>query len=886
MDDFDEISSKELAHPSITLVPGKGSAENFFGVYMNRKLVGHIVKDADDHWRASSTRRDSGSPFFPTLESAVSFIVLGRVSREDIFIPENDEQAEEYKDLFTPSSAAIPESRVRWWSVYMRGWKFNTEKEARDKVFQRLQHFDTETWSELFGKEGEDKNRWFANKIPVYQDKRGKWHIGRPLGAFVIRSQWSDDNRLKPKYLSSLKQRRVQEYLSNMTSDFSDGTNGEPSAPAPYRGPESQVGLPDYKYYERIKARHKKRALKNVKEGRQSYRVKPGKKYWFEYRCWESPDSADAELWYHSHQQVDVLKREEPGYGKDEDERAYEGQPAVYEVIFKDGFKGTAMEDELLDSPEHYINADPPKKPKVQETRLSSQEMAILKKAHRTKHRRRLREVQNEFDEVGGYNVRPPFAEWMAKKTDWASPDLDWYTASSSKLVGQTRSYASVNVRQAADEENIWITLDWGYEPKNLTGNFPHGGTNQFVYISSHADLEAISNDCKAFIDAGVKANPQEMERLTSLIGQRIYSANRDRIGYAAASKLKEASEEFEEVGGYGYGIPENWVPGVVFDGLEIAPIACFNDAWVQVPFGTPDSVEDRATKYDDLSLVKWWVFGHAKGKGLFELIHFDTREQAEEAVRQYCQKHGIGYFVDIEESASEIVNFFLESEDEDLTKEVMPDIRLEPSSSFNQGVNVYVGTTGQWLGTVYKSEDDEIMRLLLPDRPWIAFPLVSRRGCITHWGSREAAIKALLGYKNETESQQTVSENEEDYDDLVKSVSGETSLTLEEFARAYEAIPVRTEGNAFQKYCFRPRDSQKLFNILVERDIEGTENLWTLAHPESSVFYFVPGYHPPISARDRGLVWGYFLTEIKSTGENQIRVDSSDSALIEDYPP
>ena len=43
----------------------------------------------------------------------------------------------------------------------------------------------------------------------------------------------------------------------------------------------------------------------------------PGDGAWFEYHCWESFDSADADLWVRSHQQVTVLTVEvndaEPG---------------------------------------------------------------------------------------------------------------------------------------------------------------------------------------------------------------------------------------------------------------------------------------------------------------------------------------------------------------------------------------------------------------------------------------------------------------------------------------------------------------------------------------------------------------------------------------------
>ena len=32
------------------------------------------------------------------------------------------------------------------------------------------------------------------------------------------------------------------------------------------------------------------------------YDDKVGKTFWFEYNCYESPESCDAEIWYRSHQ--------------------------------------------------------------------------------------------------------------------------------------------------------------------------------------------------------------------------------------------------------------------------------------------------------------------------------------------------------------------------------------------------------------------------------------------------------------------------------------------------------------------------------------------------------------------------------------------------------
>ena len=81
-----------------------------------------------------------------------------------------------------------------------------------------------------------------------------------------------------------------------------------------------------------------------------------GKELWFEYHCWESPESCDAELWYRSHQKVRVLRR-----GVD-DHDEYTEEPKVYDVVFKDGFKGTVFADELMNSPKEFYRPNPPNK--------------------------------------------------------------------------------------------------------------------------------------------------------------------------------------------------------------------------------------------------------------------------------------------------------------------------------------------------------------------------------------------------------------------------------------------------------------------------------------------------------------------------------------------
>ena len=90
----------------------------------------------------------------------------------------------------------------------------------------------------------------------------------------------------------------------------------------------------------------------------------PGSKWYFEYHCWESPKSSDAELWYRSHTQVTVLHcvNEDDFGGMTFDERCEAATQLVYRVRFPDGFEGDVFEDELLTSEKFYERPDPPKR--------------------------------------------------------------------------------------------------------------------------------------------------------------------------------------------------------------------------------------------------------------------------------------------------------------------------------------------------------------------------------------------------------------------------------------------------------------------------------------------------------------------------------------------
>lgn len=89
----------------------------------------------------------------------------------------------------------------------------------------------------------------------------------------------------------------------------------------------------------------------------------PGERPLFEYHCYEGHDSEDAELWYRSHQRVEVLGVEEhDGVGLTFAERLDFGHPKGYRVRFEDGFEGIALDDELMEDDTGFCRPDPPRR--------------------------------------------------------------------------------------------------------------------------------------------------------------------------------------------------------------------------------------------------------------------------------------------------------------------------------------------------------------------------------------------------------------------------------------------------------------------------------------------------------------------------------------------
>jgi predicted nucleotidyltransferase len=85
-----------------------------------------------------------------------------------------------------------------------------------------------------------------------------------------------------------------------------------------------------------------------------------GKTFWFEYHCDESDTSEDADLWYHSHQQCEIIKLVDEGVGLTQEERLESGSLMIYSVRFKDGFEGEAFEDEIMESRNSFYRPNPP----------------------------------------------------------------------------------------------------------------------------------------------------------------------------------------------------------------------------------------------------------------------------------------------------------------------------------------------------------------------------------------------------------------------------------------------------------------------------------------------------------------------------------------------
>jgi hypothetical protein len=105
--------------------------------------------------------------------------------------------------------------------------------------------------------------------------------------------------------------------------------------------------------------------IRKILREEERYDDKVGRIFWFEYHCYESPNSCDAEIWYRSHQKVKVIGVSEWSYD-DKEWRQEDGNPRVYLVEWGDGYQYDVFEDELMESPDEFHRLDSPER-KIQE---------------------------------------------------------------------------------------------------------------------------------------------------------------------------------------------------------------------------------------------------------------------------------------------------------------------------------------------------------------------------------------------------------------------------------------------------------------------------------------------------------------------------------------
>ena len=132
--------------------------------------------------------------------------------------------------------------------------------------------------------------------------------------------------------------------------------------------------------------------IRRILKEEDRYDDKVGKTFWFEYHCYESPESCDAEIWYRSHQKVKVIGVSEWSYD-DKEWRQEDGNPRVYLVEWSDGYQYDVFEDELMESPDEFYRPSPPKR-KIQESirRILREELSP-----RVKRRIDSDEMEKEF---------------------------------------------------------------------------------------------------------------------------------------------------------------------------------------------------------------------------------------------------------------------------------------------------------------------------------------------------------------------------------------------------------------------------------------------------------------------------------------------------------
>lgn len=102
---------------------------------------------------------------------------------------------------------------IKWLSNYASLRKFSTEQEARNWIFNHLQRSDSANYAPMFGINGPEYNRAFADNFPIYQSGKS-YKIGKRIRT---------DNRLKLRDLQVKIpdwEYIVQTAQANGTEDF------------------------------------------------------------------------------------------------------------------------------------------------------------------------------------------------------------------------------------------------------------------------------------------------------------------------------------------------------------------------------------------------------------------------------------------------------------------------------------------------------------------------------------------------------------------------------------------------------------------------------------------------------------------------------------------
>ena len=82
--------------------------------------------------------------------------------------------------LETKEFSGLKPSDIEWWANYSVNKIFSTPEEAREWLFSRREFADRQSHAKVFGIDGPEYNRAYANSMPVYQSGKS-WKIGKRI---------------------------------------------------------------------------------------------------------------------------------------------------------------------------------------------------------------------------------------------------------------------------------------------------------------------------------------------------------------------------------------------------------------------------------------------------------------------------------------------------------------------------------------------------------------------------------------------------------------------------------------------------------------------------------------------------------------------------------